>query len=115
MAESRRQLLTIGVFLIILVVAILLTASGLIGNWLNFFPTVLILFGVWMLVLAALRAQAPQKYERSPFSTVEMGVLLMALGGAWLVWRTGWYYSIAILLLALGVIAIVAALRRKTP
>jgi hypothetical protein len=115
MSESRRQLLSIGVFLIIVVVAILLAATGLIGNWLNFFPTVFILFGIWLLVLATMRAQAPMKYERSPFGTVEMGVLLMALGGAWLLFRTGWYYSIALLLLALGVIAIVASMRRKTP
>jgi len=114
MSESRRQLLSIGVFFIVVVVAILLAAANLIGNWLNVFPTIFILFGVWFLVLAALRAQTPQKYERSAFGTVEMGVLLIAVGGAWLLFRAGWYYSLALLLLALGVIAVVAAMRRKT-
>ena len=44
-----------------------------------------------------------------------MGVLLMALGGAWLLFSVNWLYSLALLLLVLGAIAIVAALRRKSP
>ena len=68
-----------------------------------------------MLILAAMRAQSHQKYERSAFSTVEMGVLLVGLGAAWLVFRTSYLYTIAVLLLVLGAIAITAALRRKTP
>ena len=115
MSESRRQLLTIGVFFIVVVVAILLYAANLIGTALNVFPVILLLFGVWMIILAALRAQSPQKYERSPFGTLEMGILLMGVGGAWLLFRTSVLYSIALLLLILGVIAIVSALRRKKP
>ena len=115
MSESRRQLLSIGVFFIVVVVAILLYAAKVFADWLNIFPTIFLMFGVWLIVLAVMRAQSPQKYERSPFGTVEMGVLLIGVGGAWLLFRTGILYSIALLLLILGVIAIVAALRRKTP
>ena len=115
MSESRRQLLSIGVFFIVVVVAILLYATKIVQSWLNIFPIILLLFGVWLLVLAAMRGQEPQKYERDPFSTLEMGVLLMALGGAWLLWSTNILYSIALILFVLGAIAIVAALRRKKP
>ena len=115
MSESRRQLLTIGVFFIIAVVAIVLYAAKAFTDWLNIFPLILILFGVWLLILAGIRAQNPQKYEREPFGTLEMGVLLMALGGAWLLFKTNAIYSLALILLVLGVIAIVAALRRKKP
>jgi predicted RND superfamily exporter protein len=115
MSESRRQLLTIGVFFIIVVVAILLYPAGVTHNWWNILQLIIVLFGVWMLVLAAIRASGPQKYERSPYSTVQMGVLLMAVGGAWFLWGYSWIYSIALLLLALGIIAITSALRRKTP
>jgi len=115
MSESRRQLLSIGVFFIIAVVAILVYAANLIGNWLNIFPTIFILFGIWLLIMAAMRAQSPQKYERTPFGTLEMGVILMALGGAWLLYGTNYLYSVALLLLALGAIAIAAVLRRKKP
>ena len=114
MSESRRQLLSIGVFFIIAVVAILLYAAK-VFVWLNIFPTIFILFGVWLLILAVMRAQSPQKYERTPFGTLEMGIILMALGGAWLLFKTSYLYSLALLLLVLGAIAIVAALRRKKP
>jgi hypothetical protein len=118
MSESRRQLLTIGVFFIIIVVAILLYPANVTHNWWNILQLIIVLFGAWMLVLAGIRAMGPQKYERSPYSTVQMGVLLMALGGAWFLWgvnSVSWIYSIALLLLALGVIAITSAMRRKTP
>ena len=107
--------MTIGVFFIIVVVAILLYPANVTHNWANILQLIVVLFGVWMLVLAAMRAQNPQKYERSAYSTVEMGVLLMAIGGAWFLLSYSWIYSVALLLLALGVIAIVSALRRKTP
>ena len=115
MSESRRQLLTIGVFFIATVVAILLYAVGVFVDWLNIFPVIFIIFGGWMLVLAGIRAQNPQKHEREPFGTLEMGVLLIALGGCWFLWRTNALYSVALILFMLGAVAIVAALRRKTP
>jgi hypothetical protein len=115
MSESRRQLLSIGVFFIVAVVAIVLYAAKAFADWLNIFPLIFILFGACLLVLAGIRAQNPQKYEREPFGTLEMGVLLMALGGAWLLFKNGFIYSLALILLVLGVIAIVAALKRKKP
>ena len=42
-----------------------------------------------------------------------MGVLLMALGAAWFLFGYSWIYSLALLLLALGAIAITSAMRRK--
>ena len=115
MSESRRQLLTIGVFCIIVVAAILLIPLGVTSNWWSVLQLIIVLFGVWMLILAAMRAAGPQKYERTPYSTVQMGVLLMALGGAWFLWGYSWIYSIALLLLALGAIAIASAMRRQKP
>ncbi len=115
MSESRRQLLTIGVFFIIVVVAILLYPTNVTHNWANIFQLILVLFGVWILVLAGMRAMSPQKYERSPYSTVQMGVLLMAVGAAWFLLAYNWIYTVALLLLALGAIAIASAMQRKTP
>ncbi len=113
MAESRRQLLSIGVLFIVAVVAIVLFAAGAFADWLNIFPIIFILFGGWMLALSGIRSQNPQKYERESFTTLELGVLLIALGGCWLLWRTNWLYSIALGLLVIGAIAVVAAMRRK--
>ena len=112
MSESRRQLLTIGVFLIIVVVAILLYPAKVTHNWWSILQLIIVLFGVWLLVLAVLRAQKPQLYERSPYGTIQMGVLLMALGAAWFMWRYSWIYTVALLLLALAAIAITSAMRK---
>ena len=112
MSESRRQLLSIGAFFIILVVVILLFVTNIITLGL-IVPLVLGLLGIWIIALAALQSSNPQKYERSAFSTIAMGGCLIVLGAAWYLFSFGWLYPLALILLALGLIAIAAALRRK--
>jgi hypothetical protein len=112
MSESRRQLLSIGVFFLTIVVAILLFAAGFIG-WTLTIPVVLVLSGCWALVLAGIRASKPQKYERGTFSTMALGLCMIAVGGAWFLFAISWLYSLVLILLVLGALAIVAALRRK--
>jgi hypothetical protein len=112
MAESRRQLLSIGVFVIIIVVAILLVAVNVIG-WGLIIPLILVLSGCWTLALAGMRASSPQKYERGAFSTLGFGLLMIAVGGAWYLFAFNPLYSLALILLVIGALAIAAALRRK--
>jgi hypothetical protein len=114
MSESKRQLLSVGIFFLILVFAVLLIATGTL-NWLTqAIPVALILFGIWMVALGNIRIGDPQKYERSAFSTMVMGGCLITLGTAWFVlFVFGWLYAVAVILLALGLIAIAAATRRK--
>ena len=112
MAESRRETLSIGVFLIIIVVAIILYVASLI-DWTLIFPLILVLSGCWTLVLAGMRAANPQKYERGAFSTMSLGLLLIAVGGAWYLFAVNPLYSLALVLLVLGALAIAAALGRK--
>ncbi|MCK4482875.1 hypothetical protein KAU55_06575 [Candidatus Bathyarchaeota archaeon] len=111
--DGNRGLLSIGIFLIILVISIILcTPLGLI-DWSLIPPLILALYGCWTIALAGIRASNPQKYERGPFSTFAGGLILIAVGGAWFLWSFGWLYSLVILLLVLGVLAIVTALKRK--
>jgi len=112
MSESRRQLLTIGVFFIALVVAIVLSVVDAI-SWTLIIPVVLVIFGVWMLAMAAMRGSNPQKYERSSFSTAVMGFLLVAVGGAWYLISFNWLYSLVLILLVCAGVAIAAALKHK--
>jgi len=112
LSEARRELLTLGAFFVILVVAIVLYAAGII-DWILIAPVVLILFGVWMIVLAVMRGSSPQKYERGAFSTLSIGLLLIAVGGAWYLAGFNWLYAAALVLLAVAALAIAAALKRK--
>ena len=112
MSESSRQLLSIGVFFITIVVAVLLFAVGLIG-WTLIVPVVLVFSGCWALFLAGIRASKPQKYERGAFGTLALGLCMIAVGGAWFLFAFSWLYSLILILLVLGALAIVAALKRK--
>jgi hypothetical protein len=82
-------------------------------DWTLIIPLILVLSGCWTLVLAGIRASNPQKYERGGFSTMGLGLLMIAVGGAWYLFRINWLYSLALILLVLAAIAIAATLRRK--
>jgi hypothetical protein len=112
MAESSRDLISIGAFLIIVVVAIVLLATGLI-DWTLIVPIVLVLSGCLLLGLAALKPPTMQKYAPSSFYMLASGLLLIALGGAWYLVRFNYLYSLALVLLLLGALAIAAGTRRK--
>ncbi len=113
MSEARRELLTVGAFFIILVLAIVLYAAGTIS--LEFvIPIVLALLGAWMIVLAIMRSSKPVKYERGAFSTLAIGLFLIAIGGAWyLTLAINWLYGVALLLLVFAILAVAAALKRR--
>ena len=113
MAEARRELLSVAAFFIIIVIAILLYAIQIIADWVLLFPLVIGLYGAWLLLLALIRSSNPQKYERDAFSTFSLGLLLVALGGAWFLLAYNWLFSIFLILAVIAVLAIVAALKRK--
>jgi hypothetical protein len=111
-AEGREGILSIGVFLVILAVSILLYIANVI-SWMLIVSMVLLLSGFWVIVLAGMRASNPQKYERGPFSTFAWGLFLIALGGAWFLYTFNPLYSLVLILLVLGALAIAAALRKR--
>lgn len=109
---NSRTLLTIGVFFITIVVSVLLYAAGQI-DWTWIVPVVILLNGLWFLILGAIRMSKPVEYERSPFSTIALGLIAIAVGGAWTLFSINWLYSLVVVLLVLAGLAIAAALRRK--
>jgi hypothetical protein len=82
-------------------------------NWTLIPSVILVVFGAWFLVLAAMRGVKTQKHERSSFSTFILGLLLVAFGGAWFLFGINWLYSVVLVLVILAAVAIVAATRRK--
>lgn len=112
MSESTRNLLTIGVFILTIVVAIVLYMAGLI-DWTLIVPVVLLVSGIWLLALGTIRAGKPVKYERSPFSTIALGLIAIATGGAWFLFSINWLYSLIVILVVVAALVIAAALKRK--
>jgi len=110
--EHKRTVLTIGAFLIAITAAILLCVAGII-NWTLIPPMVFVLCGLWLLALGAIRMGQPIQHERDGFSTIAIGLIAMAVGGAWFASTLSWFYSIAIILLVVATIAIAAALKHK--
>jgi len=111
---AERNLLTIGALFIIIVVSVLLYVPiGLLTAWWMVFATMIVLFGFWLMALAAMQRSNPKEYERSAFSFFGWGLLAVAVGGAWFLYAYNWVYSLAVILLVLGAVAIAAAFRRK--
>jgi len=110
--EHKRSLLTIGAFLVAITVSILLYAVGLI-NWTLIAPMAFVFCGLWLLALGAIRMGQPIRHERSGFSTIAIGLIVMAVGGAWFASTINWIYAIAIILIVVAAIAIATALQHK--
>jgi hypothetical protein len=111
--NNKRMLLSVGFFFISIVVAVLLYIAGVITDWVLMVPIIFLLNGIWFFALGAIRLSKPVKYERSPFGTVAIGLIAVAVGGAWFLWSINWLYSLIMILLVIAALAIVAALQRK--
>jgi hypothetical protein len=112
--RGKRDLLSFGVFLIIVIVSVLLYSPlQIIKDWTLMFPLIIALSGCWLAVLAVMRASNPQKYERGSFSTLSLGLVLVAVGSAWFLYGYGWLFSLIVILSVLAILAIAAALTRK--
>jgi hypothetical protein len=109
---ADENLLSIGVFLVMIVVSILLASLNVI-TWGLVPPLMIALYGCWLLVLAGMQSSSPQKYGRGAFSLLGWGVLFIAVGGALFLAGFNLVYSFVVVLLALAALAIFAALRRK--
>ncbi len=111
---TDRNLLSAGVLLIVIVVALLLGASGLV-SWGLVPPLAILLFGCWVLVLAEMELSSPQKYGYGAFTTFAWGLIMIAIGGAWFLFgfTFNFLYSLALILLVLAALAIATAIRKK--
>jgi hypothetical protein len=110
--EHKQTLLTISALFFSIIVAILLHVAGLI-NWTLIAPMVFVLCGLWMLAIGAMRMDKSERYERSGFSTLALGLVAIAVGGAWFAFTINWLYSLVVILLALAVLGIATALQHK--
>ena len=108
----------LGVFSMgVLVVVLAISASLLAAHILYSIPEVLsltiLLFGLWVMGLAGLRASNPETYGHGTFNVLSGGVLITALGGILLLYLRGLLigYLFPVLLLVVGILVVAVGIR----
>ena len=106
------ELLSLGALLVIAAVLLVAYAGAVIKRLDEVFALIIALYGVWTMILAGIRVRNPEKYGRGAYSTLVMGVLLTALGGAWVlnIEGTNIIITIALILVVIGILAVASAL-----
>ena len=106
------ELLSLGALLVIAAVLLVAFATEAIKRLDEVLALILALYGVWTMILAGIRVRNPEKYGRGAYSTLVMGVLLTALGGAWVLYIEGTniIITIALILVVIGILAVASAL-----
>jgi hypothetical protein len=106
--------------MLLVIVALVLgaLAVGIIARLDEVLALIIAFYGVWTVVLAGIRTQNPEKYGRGAYSTLVMGIVLIAVGGSWYLYiaTANLILSIVLLLLVIGILAVASALpsiRRK--
>lgn len=112
MSKSQRGLLYLAVFLVIAAVIIIFGELAVISWW-EVIPLIIAFYGCWFIVFAGIGTRNQSKYARSAFSTFGWGMLLAAIGFGWDLNVRGlsWIYTLAVVILLLGILGLVAALR----
>jgi len=106
------EMLSFGVLLVIIALVLVAYVALIITGLDQVLALVIALYGVWNIVLAGIRVKNPEKYGRSAYETLLMGIVLIALGGSWFLFiaTQNIILSIVLILLVIGIIAVISAL-----
>jgi len=106
------ELLSLGALLVIAAVLLAAYAAAAIKRSDEVIALIIALYGLWTMILAGIRVRNPEKYGRGAYSTLVMGVMLTALGGAWVLYIEGTniIITIALILVVIGILAVASAL-----
>jgi len=112
MPRQQYEMLSFGVFLIIVAIVLVAYLALLITRLDEVVALILALYGVWTMILAGIRTKYPEKYGRGAYSTLVMGVILTAVGGSWYFYiaTANFILSVVLLLVVIGILAVASAL-----
>jgi hypothetical protein len=113
MAKRPVGIFSLGILILALAVSATAFVVNMLGSISEIFAFTLILFGLWIVVLSALRAANPEDYGGGAFNTFSGGILLTTIGGLWLLFVRNLFigYLLPILLLVVGVLVAIAGVR----
>lgn len=115
--ESRNflEMLSIGVFMVVTALCLSAFSIGLIARIDGVLALIIGFYGVWIMILATIKAKKRDKYGRSPISVFAWGLLTSVVGYGWYISILGVpkLYVFSIALLILGILVVVAAFQRR--
>jgi len=114
--RGSSDILSFGIFILILAACIAALAAGILLSVLEVFSLVMAFFGVWIMALAGMRGGKQQeRYARGAFSVFSWGTIITAFGAVLFLFLRGLppLYLLSALLLILGLLAVAAALRTR--
>jgi hypothetical protein len=113
MAKRPIGVFSLGILILAVAVSAIASVVNVLSGLAEVFAFTLILFGFWILILAALRAANPEDYGGGTFNTFSGGMLLTTLGGLWLLFVRNLFvgYLLPISLLVVGVLVAIAGIR----
>ena len=113
MPKKPVGVLSLGILILVLAVSIAAFAANILINVSEIFSLTLVLFGLWIIVLAGIRAANPEQYGGGAFNTFSGGILLTTLGVVWSLYIREMLveYLLPALLLIIGILVAVAGIR----
>ena len=114
MPKVSFDILSFGVFILILAVGIAALAAGILSIF-EAFSLVVAFSGVWIMALAGMRGGKEEKYARGAFSIFSWGTIITAFGAVLFLYFRGLppLYLLSALLLILGLLVVAVALRTR--
>jgi cobalamin synthase len=106
------ETLSFGVLLVIVALALVTYTLQIITRLDEVIAMIIAFYGAWYLALAGIRTKYPEKYGRGAYNTLVIGVILVALGGAWYlnIATANIILPIVLLLLVIGILAVATAI-----
>ena len=90
-----------------------LLAANILYNIFEVLSLTLLLFGLWVMILAGIRGSNPEMYGHGAFNIFSGGILISVIGIVWFLylreWSTG--YQLPVLLAVIGILVAVAGIR----
>ncbi len=105
--------LSLGILILALAISASAFAAKMLEDVFEIFSVTLILFGLWIMVLAGIRSTNPEQYGAEAFNTFSGGILITTLGVVWSLYIRELLvgYLFPALLLIVGIMIAIAGIR----
>lgn len=113
MPKRPLGVLSLGVLVVVFAVSAALYSAAILSSLAEVFAVAFLLFGLWVMILAGIRASSPEIYGRGAFNIFSGGILILVFGIVWFLYLRGLQtgYLLPVLLAVIGVLVVVAGIR----